>query len=248
MMSFPYFRFYTNDWLGSQAIATMTPAEEGAYIRLLAFAWNSQDCGLPDDDDKLAAISRLGADWHKGSGQVVRRCFFQQNGKLFNAKLLGEREHADTVSSKRSDAALQMHSKCRAKALQTGVGSGSGDGSGSDSGGSGSPSESSPPTRRKAAMQRDYTQHRFPDFWAAYPRREAKGAALDAYLAVIRASISTPDDMIAGAQRYASAVAAEGREMSKVKLPATWLNNACWHDEYRVGRPQLKSTFSGDNP
>ena len=88
----PAFQFYANDWLSSTRIMLMTPAEEGAYIRLLAIAWNSEDCSLPDDDEQLARLSRLGEAWFKGSSTVVRACFFSKGGRLYNARLLSERK------------------------------------------------------------------------------------------------------------------------------------------------------------
>jgi hypothetical protein len=56
----PAFQFYPDDWLSSPKISTMTPAEEGAYIRLLAYTWNDPDCTIPNDDASLAILSRLG--------------------------------------------------------------------------------------------------------------------------------------------------------------------------------------------
>ena len=50
----PAFQFYPNDWLSSQNITLMTPAEEGAYIRLLCYAWADPDCSIPNDDEILA--------------------------------------------------------------------------------------------------------------------------------------------------------------------------------------------------
>ena len=35
----PAFQFYPNDWLSSPRITMMSPAEEGAYIRLLCYDW-----------------------------------------------------------------------------------------------------------------------------------------------------------------------------------------------------------------
>lgn len=87
----PAFQFYPNDWLGSSAIMLMTPAEEGAYIRLLAIAWGSDDCGLPDDDEKLAVLSRLNEGWFKGGSTVLRQCFKQKDGRLYNERLLDEK-------------------------------------------------------------------------------------------------------------------------------------------------------------
>lgn len=37
----------------------MTPAQEGGYIRLLAWCWKDDDCSLPADVDALARLSRL---------------------------------------------------------------------------------------------------------------------------------------------------------------------------------------------
>ena len=40
----PAFQFYPNDWLSSPTILLMTPAQEGAYIRLLCYCWSDKDC------------------------------------------------------------------------------------------------------------------------------------------------------------------------------------------------------------
>ncbi len=96
----PAFQFYTDDWLGSTNIMLMTPAQEGAYIRLLAIEWNDKDCSLPDDDEKLAVLSRLGKGWFKGGSEAIRKCFFEKNGKLYNKRLLIERKKQKEWSRK----------------------------------------------------------------------------------------------------------------------------------------------------
>jgi uncharacterized protein YdaU (DUF1376 family) len=78
----------------------MTPAQEGAYIRLLSIAWGSEDCGLPDDDTQLAVLSRLGEEWFNGGSTVVRKCFKQKNGRLYNERLLEERKKQDVWREK----------------------------------------------------------------------------------------------------------------------------------------------------
>ena len=91
----PAFQFYPNDWLSSPKISTMTPAEEGAYIRLLCYAWSNPDCSLPDDDETLGQLSRLGERWLKGGSTRLRQCFTphpRKPGRLFNARLLKERK------------------------------------------------------------------------------------------------------------------------------------------------------------
>lgn len=65
----------------------MTPAEEGAYIRLLAISWGSDGCSLPNDDNALSSLSRLGADWFTGSGDKIRQNFVRDGGEIYNIKL-----------------------------------------------------------------------------------------------------------------------------------------------------------------
>lgn len=73
----------------------MTPEQEGAYIRLLAIAWLSDDCGLPDDDEQLAALSRLGKGWLANGSKQLRSKFVSRNGRLYNERLLAERKKQD---------------------------------------------------------------------------------------------------------------------------------------------------------
>jgi uncharacterized protein YdaU (DUF1376 family) len=87
------FDLFASDWLGSASIRRMTPAEEGAYIRLLAEAWSApeMDCGLPDNDEQLAVMSRLGSEWANGSGNRLKARFCTiENGRRYNDKLRAE--------------------------------------------------------------------------------------------------------------------------------------------------------------
>ena len=85
----PAFQFYPESWLSSPKIMLMTPAEEGAYIRLLSLCWSEGH--LPDDDAQLALLSRLGDDWFNGSSTKLRECFTERDGKLYNERLSKER-------------------------------------------------------------------------------------------------------------------------------------------------------------
>ena len=71
----PAFQFYPAEWLSSLQIAVMRPEHEGAYIRLLCYCWSSGDCAIPDDDEQLAAMSRLNEGWFKGDSTHVRAMF-----------------------------------------------------------------------------------------------------------------------------------------------------------------------------
>ena len=97
----PAFQFYPDSWLASTDIQLMTPAEEGAYVRLLCHAWLQPDCGLPSDDRALASLSRLGSAWRK-SADKIRSKFTLRDGRLFNERLLAERAKQENWKKKSS--------------------------------------------------------------------------------------------------------------------------------------------------
>ena len=96
----PAFQFYPDAWLSSTDITLMTPAEEGAYWRLLCHEWLQPDCGLPDNDQELAVLSRLDDQWEHGSGAKIRRKFRAQNGRLYNDRLFEERKKQEEWAKK----------------------------------------------------------------------------------------------------------------------------------------------------
>lgn len=67
----------------------------------------------------------------------------------------------------------------------------------------------------------------FSNFWRTYPRRDAKGAAREAWPKAV-AKAGNPHLVIQGAARYRDW---SGRDDRYTKLPATWLNQECWNDE-----------------
>lgn len=104
-MRSPAFQFYPDDWLSCEKVSTMTPACEGAYIRLLSYAWRSEDCGLPSDNGKLAILSRMGEAWQCDGIAMVLPCFFEKEGRLYNKRLLQEREKQKKYAAKQSENA-----------------------------------------------------------------------------------------------------------------------------------------------
>lgn len=111
---FPWFKFSPSDWLTSVSLRLMTIAEEGAYHRLLCEEWEQPDCGLPDDDRALSVLSRLGQDWDK-SRTVIRQQFELRGDRLFNLRLLEEREKAVKVLESQIQAATDTNAKRTAK-------------------------------------------------------------------------------------------------------------------------------------
>lgn len=92
--------------------------------------------------------------------------------------------------------------------------------------------------QRKPRAERSAAPDGFDAFYAAFPRREAKGDAEKAYAAAL--SRSTPEIILAGAKRYAEAM--KQSEFRFIKYPATWLRADCWKDELGalrlVGAPE----------
>lgn len=116
----PAFQFYVNDWLSSSHIMLMTPAQEGAYIRLLCIAWNDPDCSIPDDDSQLAILSRLGEGWLNGGSLLVRKCFEphpNKPGRLVNLRLLEERKKQQEWREKSKAGGMKSAQVRQEKAL-----------------------------------------------------------------------------------------------------------------------------------
>lgn len=111
----PAFQFYPSDWLSSTSISLMSPAEEGAYIRLLCHAWSSPDCGIPDDEKLLAELSRLRKKWPQSSARI-RAKFDSIGGRMFNTRLLEERAKQIEWKEKSSKGgSLSAATKAQAK-------------------------------------------------------------------------------------------------------------------------------------
>lgn len=68
----------------------------------------------------------------------------------------------------------------------------------------------------------------FDDFWAAYPRRTAKGAARKAWAAMLKRG-ADPQRVITVAASYANRVT--GSDPKFIPHPATWLNQERYDDE-----------------
>jgi hypothetical protein len=78
----------------------------------------------------------------------------------------------------------------------------------------------------------------FAAFWAAYPRKTAKGAARRAWAKAIRAG-ACPDVLVAAAARYRESPA---RTPDYTCHPATWLNQERWEDDLSTVAPARPAT------
>jgi uncharacterized protein YdaU (DUF1376 family) len=84
----PAFQFYVKDFLSSPNIRTMTLAAEGAYIHLLATAWDSDPPGtLPADLDKLRLLARASEEEWKTIWPQIESQFPKRRGRRENDRL-----------------------------------------------------------------------------------------------------------------------------------------------------------------
>ena len=84
-------------WQASAAVQNMTHAEHRAFLNLLMASWQTDDCGLPNNDKELAKLSRMRAEWPEVRDVVLDE-FDLIDGRYYNAKLLKERRYADAVT------------------------------------------------------------------------------------------------------------------------------------------------------
>jgi hypothetical protein len=83
--------------------------------------------------------------------------------------------------------------------------------------------------RRPKGKDGDEISESFERFYQQYPRKAAKALASKAYRAVITKNLATPQELLAGAMRYAAE--RSGHDPKYTKHPTTWLNGGCWADE-----------------
>jgi len=96
----PSFQFYPSDWLSDPNTSAMSAEEEGAYIRLLCYMWNTEDCSLKDDEEYLSRLGRV----DKVVITSLYPCFKVVRGKLRHKRLDYEREKQDNYRVKCSEA------------------------------------------------------------------------------------------------------------------------------------------------
>ena len=231
----------------------MTPAQEGAYIRLLAIAWEEDDCGLPDDDEILAVLSRLGKGWFKGGSVAIRKCFFEKNGKLYNKRLLIERKKQREWRTKSSEGGKKS-AKLRQDKKKEQVKGGSRvvDKCLVPNGNSPSPSPSPNINKKKKYTKKEIENH-FAEFYKLYPKHTGKDKAYQKYLVRLNNGVN-PEEILSGLEAQLKAKSFDFRENKKyVMHPATWLHGGHWEDEVFIPdtktvkeEPKSQTCFSCD--
>jgi uncharacterized protein YdaU (DUF1376 family) len=234
----PSFQFYPDSWLSSQDIMLMTPAQEGAYIRLLSIAWLSEDCGLPDDDEALARLSRLGEEWFKGGYNLVKTKFQPKGNRLYNLRLLEERKKQEqwrekSVEGGKKSAKSRWGHKKRinkggyqmvTECLQPNCNPSS-------------PSSLkelppiSPAQKASCSPEKGVSDVLFQEFWKAYPKKIGKPKAESAFMRETKKA-GVADLILADVKRRLASDEQWLRDGGQfIPHPTTYLNNHRWEDQ-----------------
>jgi uncharacterized protein YdaU (DUF1376 family) len=97
--------FHIDRFRGSLHVQGMPGCARAGYLYLLASAWQSEDCSLPEDDFELQILSGLTQkEWIQFKVVILRR-FAKHEGRLVNEVLRAEWHEAKLVFEKRQNAA-----------------------------------------------------------------------------------------------------------------------------------------------
>jgi uncharacterized protein YdaU (DUF1376 family) len=102
MADFPSLPLWTDAYLADTQ--DLSAEEHGVYLLLLISAWRSPDCTLPDDDQRLARMARVGTKKWRRLRPVMERFFKVENGCLWQKRLMEERERVENQRNQRQEA------------------------------------------------------------------------------------------------------------------------------------------------
>jgi len=93
-MSIQSFQFCPADYISDLNIEAMTLEQQGAYMRLICYAWTSTNVGhLPNDDETLAQLSRLGEEkWAQSKSKILKAFDLSVDGFIIHRQLIAEYE------------------------------------------------------------------------------------------------------------------------------------------------------------
>lgn len=208
----------------------MTPSEEGAYFRLLCYAWLDPDCSIPNDDGVLAILSRLGEGWLKGGSSGIIKARFQPHptipDRLVNERLIEEREKQESWREKSRQGGIKS-------ALSRGCKSVNG-------------STTLQPSRlnQRATSHSLFavcslhstTQVGASEIYDAYPRKVGRPKAISAIANQMRSKC--PGCLLKLTQDYARARAGSLDEIPSVPHPTTWFNQQRFNDDPATWKPR----------
>jgi len=212
----PAFQFYASDFLSDINVTTMTMAQRGMYITLLAFEWI--EGSLPTDLLKLRILCGNHPDFDN-DWQIVRNCFIEKEGRLYNNRLETERgnmiayrERMSANGRKGAETRWQSHSKAIAKPSNKEV------------------EEEVVVRSKRVNVKKEYTDEFLNEFWTIYPRSDNRKRALDKYISARKKGVDK-EKIISGLKNYIKYWKAKNTEPQYIPMASTWLTQERWSDE-----------------
>jgi len=209
----PAFQFYPSDFLSDINVATMTMEERGVYITLLSHHWIED--GLPNNEEELKALCQNPNNWGQIWGKVGK-CFNGKNGKLYNKRLLKEK---------------QKQKEWRKKSQQGGINSGISRGRKAEPPLNHPSTKNEPPLNSSSSsstssFKDNIYSTQFEEFWNNYPRKKGKKIAYAKWKNLTKIQ---RDEAIIGSKHYGQEMKDKNKEEDFIKLPATFLNKKAEH-------------------
>ncbi len=214
----------------------LTTTEHGAYLLLLIAAWRSKDCSLPNDDKLLARYSGLSpAQWKKMKPTILE-FFSVENDRLFQFRLIDEREAVKQKSKKASHSArarwlkTKKNGNANASAKQC-----------SDDAPLPLPLPLPLPSEEKIHKKDDgkYSDE-FEVFWKAYPSSKSKSGTSKAYEKIISSIKATHEQLLKAAINHSAEL--EGKQNKYPFAGYNFINQDHWKDYLEYTAEPAQST------
>jgi len=246
----PAFQFYPKDFLTDSNVMAMTLQEVGAYTRLLCLCW--LEGSLPTQMDSLSRLCRVSTVCFSRIWPALAPCFEEVAGRLVQPRIERERNKQKAYRAMKAAAGKQggrpkaeaKQGQSRSKANESPPSSSSSSSSVSDL----QPSVQVPSSadadsalvgpekkarkNRRALMQTDAREAptAFAGFWACYPRKVGKAAAVKVWDA-LNPSQETINQMVEALQWQIQQPQWVKENGQFIPHPTTWLRQARWLDE-----------------
>jgi uncharacterized protein YdaU (DUF1376 family) len=228
----PAFQFYPKDWLDFR-VQRMSLAAQGAYLKILCFMWadSHNQCTILDDNALIArGLGTTVEHWLELRQEIQCESdpiFDQKDGCLVSARLRHEAQKQHKYRKIQSQKGKRSAEHRLNRGLTTVEPMHQPEGN----------SSSSVNNREKKGLRCkvELNGHgpSFELFWAAYPKKEGKGACRRWW------KEHKPDDVLLGLMlakiEQAKKTPKWKEQQGKfIPMPATWLNQERWEDEYQA--------------
>lgn len=223
MAEYPAIPLWTDAYIADTT--HLTNEEHGVYLRLLMFAWRSENCALPDNDKRLALMVGLSPKKWQTLRATIEQFFTVENGTWTQKRLTREREFV-TRQSEKNRAAAEARWKPKPRKENNVANADATPGDMPDGCVTDAPTPT-PTVKKERDKSLSKEMDGFHEFWAVVPRKVAKGAAAKAYRSALRQADART--ILDGMIRYAESRV--GQDAQYTVHPATWLNSGRWTDE-----------------